>query len=93
MDGRAGPTFERLASAPPTTEQRRDDGTSTYFAFSPDGAHIAYTGMRRGFGAHPVVDDLVGPAYEVATFPAVDAVRATFHGWRDGYVHRVTYEF
>jgi hypothetical protein len=63
------------------------------FAFSPDGAHLAYTGMKSGFGARPVVDDVVGPAYEMATFPAVDDRRAVFYGWRDGYVHRVTYDF
>ena len=33
--------------------------------------------MKRGFGARPVVDDVVGPAYEVATYPAVDDRRAT----------------
>ena len=92
-DGRGGPTFERLASAPGTTEQHREDGPQNWFTFSPDGTHIAYTGMKRGFGARPVVDDVVGPAYEVATYPALDDRRATFYGWRDGYVHRVTYDF
>jgi hypothetical protein len=93
VDGRTGPTFERLAGTPSTTAQHRDAVEPTYFAFSPDGTHIAYTGMKRGSGARPVVDDVVGPAYEMVTFPAVDDRRATFYGSRDGYVHRVTYDF
>ena len=94
VDGHTGPTFERLASTLETLEPPWEEFVEQrWFAFSPDGAHIAYTGMRRGFGARPVVDDVVGPGYEFATFPAVDDRRATFYGWRDGHVHRVTYDY
>jgi WD40-like Beta Propeller Repeat len=94
VDGRVGPSFEQLASTPATPEPASGEYVEPmWFAFSPDGTHTAYTGMKRGFGARPVVDDVVGPAYAVATFPAVDDRRATFYGWRDGYVHRVTYGF
>lgn len=96
LDGQAGPLFETLALAlppghgdPPWEEYYEPD----FYAFSPDGTHIAYTGTQRGAGARPVVDDVVGPVYESATFPAVDDTRATFYGVHDGYVHRVTYEF
>lgn len=94
VEDRAGPTFERLAMAAGESEPPWEEYFEPRcFAFSPDGTHIAYTGMRQGFGARPVVDHIVGPAYEVATFPAVDHRRATFYGWRDGYVHRVTRDF
>ena len=93
VDGREGPTFEQLTSAPGTPEPPWGDVERRWFAFSPDGTHIAYAGATQGSGARPVVDDLVGPGYEIVTFPAVDDKRATFYGWRDGYVYRVTYDF
>lgn len=94
VDGLEGPAFETLTSVPGMAEPPWFEYVEPrYFAFSPDGAHIAYTGAKRGLGARPVVDDALGPAYEVATFPAVDDRRATFYGWRDGIVHHVTYEF
>jgi WD40 repeat protein len=96
LDGQAGPLFETLALAlppghgdPPWEEYYEPD----LYAFSPDGTHLAYTGTQRGGGARPVVDGDVGPVYETASFPAVDDSRAIFHGLRDGFVHRVRYDF
>ena len=74
---------------PPWDEYHEPD----FYAFSPDGTHIAYAGTQPGAGARPVVDGVVGPVYEAVTFPAVDDTRAVFYGARDGRVHRVTYEF
>jgi hypothetical protein len=94
VDGREGPSFEEVVSRPGVPEASWQEFVEpSLFAFSPNGAHIAYTGLERGAGARAVVDGAVGPAYEVATFPAVDDRRARFYGWRDGFVHRATYDF
>jgi hypothetical protein len=94
LEDRAGPTFEELVTASVAPEATWPElPEERWFAFSPDGLHLAYAGAQRGLGARPVADGAVGPAYEIVTFPAVGDERATFFGWRDGHVHRVTFDF
>ena len=69
-------------------ERQGDDAATP--SFSPDGEHVAWMGMF-GEGVRPVLDDRVGPAFELPLAWSFDADGvATWYAQRGDVVYRVT---
>jgi hypothetical protein len=93
VDGRLGPSAEEHASMSSALRQYGRDlapHPDVPFAISPDGAHVAWVGRFRGAWC-PVLDDRVGPGFDVPFAWSFDAEgRATWFLQRENMLCRVT---
>lgn len=72
VDGRPGPMTEGVTYAEPPAIPRGDGVAVPMFRLSPDGEHIAWAGVVEG-RQHPVLDDRVGPAFDMVLGSRFDA--------------------
>lgn len=59
------------------------------YVLSPEGKHVAYVGFLER-ACHPIVDQVLGPAYDAVGPPAFTPAGVTFAAARDGVVYRIT---
>jgi len=96
VDGRPGPQMDGILSIEPPRSPLSSEEPWRYFAFSPEGTHIAYAGWTEAPGkiwAHPVVDEEIGSSYDRVGFPVFTDRSATFIAERDRTVYRITRAF
>lgn len=93
VDGRRGPLADDLLIPRSATVVFRSLPTGSLiipFAVSPDGEHLAWAGVF-GEEAHPVLDDRVGPPFDMILDWSFDASgTATWWAQRADTVYRVT---
>jgi dipeptidyl aminopeptidase/acylaminoacyl peptidase len=92
VDHRPGPTATGMLapiSAVPRSDRRDFNVSSIPFRVSPGGNHVAWAGIFED-GLRPVINDLVGPAYDqVLSWSFDSAGVATWWAQRDEVLYRV----